>query len=108
MDQEDIKWSQRAKQNWFKEGDRNTKFFHAYASQRQKKNTIHNIFDAANREHTEEPEIATAFRNYFEQLYTSSSPSHCDIEDCTKFLEPRIKNLMARDLTALLQERRWD
>lgn len=86
----------------------NLLLFHPYASQRRKKNIIHNIFNAANREHTEEPEIATAFHNYFEQLYTSSSPSHSDIEECTKFLEPRIKNLMARDLTALLQERRWD
>jgi nucleoside-triphosphatase THEP1 len=29
LDQEDVKWKQRGKQNWFKEGDRNTSFFNA-------------------------------------------------------------------------------
>ena len=29
MEQEDTKWKQRAKQNWYKNGDRNTPFFHA-------------------------------------------------------------------------------
>ncbi|XP_041003935.1 uncharacterized protein LOC121249294 [Juglans microcarpa x Juglans regia] len=28
LDQEDLKWKQRAKRNWYKHGDRNTKFFH--------------------------------------------------------------------------------
>jgi hypothetical protein len=29
LDQEDVKWKQRGKQNWFREGDRNTSFFNA-------------------------------------------------------------------------------
>jgi hypothetical protein len=29
LEQEDIKWKQRAKQNWYHNGDRNTPFFHA-------------------------------------------------------------------------------
>jgi hypothetical protein len=32
LEQEDIRWKQRSKQNWYKEGDRNTSFFHAWAS----------------------------------------------------------------------------
>jgi coenzyme F420-reducing hydrogenase alpha subunit len=31
MNQEDTKWKQRAKQNWYLYGDRNTQFFHAWA-----------------------------------------------------------------------------
>jgi exonuclease III len=32
LEQEDTKWKQRAKQNWYQNGDRNTPFFHAWAN----------------------------------------------------------------------------
>lgn len=96
MDKEDIKWRQRVKHKWYKERDRNTKFFHLCASQLRKKNSIHIILEE-NREWTEDSDIATTFCKFCTQLYTSSSPSHSDIEECTKFLEPRITDSMASD-----------
>jgi hypothetical protein len=29
LEQEDLRWKKRAKQNWYKNGDRNTQYFHA-------------------------------------------------------------------------------
>jgi hypothetical protein len=34
LEQEDLRWKQRAKQNWYKNGDQNTQYFHAWANQR--------------------------------------------------------------------------
>lgn len=38
--QEDLKWKQRAKRNWYKYGDRNTKYFHTCDNQRRVKNSM--------------------------------------------------------------------
>ncbi|XP_042974677.1 uncharacterized protein LOC122306311 [Carya illinoinensis] len=38
LEQEDLKWRQRAKQLWHQMGDKNTKYFHACATQRRKRN----------------------------------------------------------------------
>ena len=40
LDDEEFYWGQWAKAHWLKEGDRNTKFFHAQASEMRKQNTI--------------------------------------------------------------------
>jgi hypothetical protein len=45
LDQEDMKWRQRAKAAWLRLGDRNTKFFHTSANQQRKKNHIFKIQD---------------------------------------------------------------
>ena len=40
IEQEDVKWKQRVKQNWYRNGDRNTPFFHAWADHQRKINHI--------------------------------------------------------------------
>lgn len=45
MDQEELKWKQRAKKYWYRNGDWNTKFFHACANQRRRKNLITTVLD---------------------------------------------------------------
>ena len=45
LDSEEIYWGQRSKTHWLKKGDKNTKFFHARAFERQKQNTILGIWD---------------------------------------------------------------
>jgi hypothetical protein len=36
LEQEDIQWKQRAKQNWYQYGDQNTPFFHSWANHRRR------------------------------------------------------------------------
>jgi hypothetical protein len=49
QDQLNVHWKQRAHTAWLLKGDRNTKFFHAYASKRRMKNTIKNLKDEEGR-----------------------------------------------------------
>ncbi|XP_062145461.1 uncharacterized protein LOC133852722 [Alnus glutinosa] len=40
LEREDMRWKQRAKQNWYVNGDRNTKYFQSWANQCRKSNSI--------------------------------------------------------------------
>jgi len=42
-DQKELYWRQRAHVHWLREGDRNTKFFHQYASDRKRINKINKL-----------------------------------------------------------------
>ena len=75
LDDEEMYWGQRAKAHWLKEGDKNTKFFHAQASERRKQNTIVGIWDEQGRWCDDEESIAQAAISYFDNIYSSSHPS---------------------------------
>lgn len=71
-------WKQRAHVNWMKGGDRNTKFFHAAASERRRRNKIKRLRrdDGSVTEKVEEmKEVAT---NYFLNLFTSRAGTRYD------------------------------
>lgn len=40
LSQEELYWRQRAKSYWMRDGDRNTKYFHASASTKKRRNKI--------------------------------------------------------------------
>lgn len=50
--QENTYWHQRSKISWLKDGDRNSKYFHAVASQRRRSNEIQKLQDVARNCHT--------------------------------------------------------
>ncbi|XP_019163544.1 PREDICTED: uncharacterized protein LOC109159890 [Ipomoea nil] len=69
-DQLNTYWRQRAKQHWLLGGDRNTKYFHAYASARRKKNLITKLKDESNL-WVEGNHLIPLAARYFQSIFTS-------------------------------------
>lgn len=80
MEEENAKWQQRAKQNWLKDGDRNSKFFDRCANQRRKTNEISKLVLDDGRIINDTEGIAEAFCQHYMALFTSLNP--CDLEAC--------------------------
>ncbi|XP_035543621.1 uncharacterized protein LOC118347698 [Juglans regia] len=90
LEMEDLKWKQRAKCNWYKYGDKNTKYFHDCANQRRKKNLISSVYDENKRRMEGFSDVEATFRGYFESLVQSSAPSKEDIDECLVGMEAKV------------------
>ncbi|GMJ03875.1 hypothetical protein HRI_004056700 [Hibiscus trionum] len=72
-DKEEIYWEQRAHVNWLQHGDRNTTFFHKWATFRQKKNIVRKLRRDSGSWEDDEAAMANMAKDYFSNLFTSES-----------------------------------
>jgi hypothetical protein len=98
LEQEDLKWRQRAKEEWLRYGDRNSKFFHACATQRSKRNHIQQIFNKEGCQCDTQETIEAAFLAYFQELFLAEE--NIEVEPCIRFLDSRVTPMMNQRLTA--------
>jgi exonuclease III len=96
LEQEDIRWKQRAKQNWYRQGDRNTPYFHSWASHRRKVNQIQKIQDDEGRIWNKPEEISKSFIDYYQDLFTTCGVH--GVEECLMGLDPRVTDAMNGEL----------
>jgi hypothetical protein len=96
LDSEDMQWRQRAKSDWLRDGDRNTRYFHECANARRKTNRIHNILDAEERMCDTEEEVQMGFINYFSSLFTTVDAG--DMGPCLQHMEMRVSDDMNQEL----------
>ena len=66
-------WSLRARVNWLKDEDRNTRFFHSKASQRRRRNYIKGLFDSSGQWTTQPDQVVNTAINIYQQLFTTSN-----------------------------------
>jgi hypothetical protein len=73
LEKEEMFWVQRARANWLKQGDRNTNYFHNFASKRKKQNTIKSLVDENGVRHEDRDAMCGLVHNYFVSLFTSEN-----------------------------------
>ncbi len=78
LHKEEIHWRQRSRVVWIQAGDKNTKYFHFRATQRQRKNRIHGLFDSKNIWQEEASSVAHTTEQYFKDIFSTSHPPQID------------------------------
>lgn len=87
-----------AKTNWYRDGDRNTRFFHLCASQRRRRNRILEVRDSDAILRTGQVSISKVFETYFASIFCSTQPSSESIKDGLADLSRKITSEMNQDL----------
>lgn len=81
LSQDDAYWHQCAKAHWYKDGDRNTKFFHASAIAWKKVNRITSLDDDVGNKVTSEQGLQEVVRNYFENIFQQQDSDFSSVID---------------------------
>ena len=95
---EEIMWNQRSRALWIKWGDRNTRFFHATANQRRRKNSIMGLQDSNDVWNEDKKGIERIIMDYFTSIYRSNQPS--SFEDSLSAITNRVSTDMNAELIA--------
>ena len=101
---EEIYWKQRSRVSWMRDGDKNTKFFHAHCSQRRQTNFIRGLRDSGGVWHIDKSKMVEIAVDYFRDIFSSSNPEVEAINKCLDGLErvvsPEMNDLLLEDFKA--------
>ncbi|XP_042969022.1 uncharacterized protein LOC122301695 [Carya illinoinensis] len=102
LEEEELKWRQRTKQRWLRDGDRNTKYFHRCATHRKQMNSIKVVTSEEGvREHSQEG-IARVFQAFYQVLFSTSHPEN--IDEALQSVQPCVSEDMNFWLTKAFTE----
>ncbi|KAK3212709.1 hypothetical protein Dsin_017415 [Dipteronia sinensis] len=91
-------WCQRARVEWLKSGERNTRFFHSKANARKARNKIIGLFDNNGRWWDTSNDITRIITEYLRELFRSSSPLTYELKSVLGDFQRRIPVTMSHFL----------
>lgn len=99
LEEEEMYWKLKSREDWLQWGDKNTMWFHSKASQRKRKNSIEGIKDAQGRWVEDEEEIGMVAVEYFRSLFSSTRPDQNALEEATQNIKARVTDNQRRELS---------
>lgn len=95
-------WKQRSKVQWFVEGDRNTRYFHACASQRAKRNEVTGLENSEGVFCEANGVMGQIVNDYFANISSSRNHSSNEIDDVVETMESIVNGAINEDLCRIL------
>ena len=83
---------QRSRANWLKHGDRNTSFFHHFATARKKRNAIKKLKDNDGNRKEGDVQVGALAVDYFKELF--SAEVYAPNLDVLEKVKPRVTEYM--------------
>ena len=99
LQKKEIFWAQRSRINWLKHGDKNTKFFHAKATRRRKKNHIRGIQNVQGQWVENLEEVVEVALAYFDNLFHARVGDH--MEECLNAVQSKVTDDMREVLSSV-------
>lgn len=99
--QQETFWIQRSKQLWLKEGDRNSKYFHASARIRRKSNMISKLQNKVGQIVDWDHRLQDTMTAYFDNLFQSSNTYW---DDVINRMSQRISNSQNEELLGPVED----
>lgn len=100
LDLQEHYWHQSAGTDWLAGGDRNTSYFYRRANRKKQKNFIRGILSSDNLWISEPNQVSSLLKNYFQNLFISTSPSEDIIEQAKHYILNCISPVIAESLDA--------
>lgn len=97
--EEELYWKQKSRVLWLRNGDRNTRYFHAKTKQRRARNRITRLKNSMNQWVTSEDDIEAVASTYFQQLFTTTNPAN--IEETLRFITTAVSDDMNQRLLCI-------
>ncbi|XP_048493143.1 uncharacterized protein LOC125493698 [Beta vulgaris subsp. vulgaris] len=109
LEKQEAFWFLRSRVSEIRDGDKNTKYFHHKASQRQRRNYIPGLFDALGVWREDEGDIEKVVADYYQELFTSSAPSEEAMLEVLNAVVPTVTAEMNAELgRACRKEEVWE
>jgi hypothetical protein len=99
LDRDDARWRQWAKEAWLKNEDQNTKYYHACANAKRRKNFIYAIKDLEGQQWETTETIGMAFVDYFIELFIAGLWTN--LETCVRHIARGVIEEMNAELTKI-------
>ncbi|KAL5826783.1 hypothetical protein ACOSQ3_018624 [Xanthoceras sorbifolium] len=104
LEKDKLFWRQRSRALWLKAGDRNTRYFHAKATQRMRRNRIYGLMDNTRQCKDKQKDLVKVVTDFYSTLFKSVPTTDGGFDETSPAFIRRVSVEMNKGLLASFKE----